>query len=237
MLAAALAKRDAAVRSRLVTAIENELAAPQPEADKPGQTYQPSQSTDLATMSDSYRKAVEQLSGIDLADAEAIRKALPAIQKGLRTPRYYAEVLADAAMLHREQGITINEALVELARRTTLGRGAVYVVDKIPGGYNNEPFFKEVVAKARYFVDNDINSGHGHMTHLLQDLAVDRALTEAGINDRAPTLRARLARLPGRVGQIAIGDAIWRGTWDNERQEDFGSPEMLKSVLGKYGLD
>jgi hypothetical protein len=37
-----------------------------------------------------------------------------------------------------------------------------------------------VVSEAEYFVDNDIDSVHGHMSHLLQDLAVDRALTEAG---------------------------------------------------------
>jgi hypothetical protein len=74
------------------------------------------------------------------------------------------------------------------------------------------------------------------MTRMLQDLAVDRALTEAGISERAPQLRRRLRNLPAKAGLNPTGDTIWKATWDDENPRDFGTPEMLKSVLGKYGV-
>jgi hypothetical protein len=71
----------------------------------------------------------------------------------------------------------VSEALVEPAKRTGL---PVRVPEQTPRGYGGGEIFTEVVSEAEYFVDNDIDSVHGHMSQLPQDLAVDRALTEAG---------------------------------------------------------
>jgi hypothetical protein len=142
-------------------------------------------------------------------------------------------VLAEAAMIARDRGITVNEALIELAKRTGL---KVRTLDKVEGKYTGDVFFRTVVGVPEYFVDNDIDAQHGHMAHFLQDLAVDRALTAHGVSERAPQVRARLTRIPGRVRSVPTGDALWRGTWDNEEAKHFGTPEHLTKMLAKYGL-
>ena len=113
-------------------------------------------------------------------------------------------------------------------------RTGIKVREVAQGSVKN--FFQEVATVPEYFIDNDIGDEHGNMTHMLQDLAVDRALDEDGIKERAPQLRARLRNLPGTAGGTPTGIIIWNSTWDDENSRDFGTPEMLRSALAKYGV-
>jgi hypothetical protein len=53
---------------------------------------------------------------------------------------------------------------------------------------------------------------------------------------RFPVRSARLTRLNFGVGNLPAGDALWRGTYDNQNYTNLGTPETLTALLGRVGL-
>lgn len=105
------------------------------------------------------------------------KKILAKIEKvmnALQNPKLYGEVLGDAwDLVKAGKAADINDALRKMAEATGLPvieipKGAVYQADK---------FFEEFATQKFYIVDNPLGEfQHGAMTHLLQDLVVNKGL-------------------------------------------------------------
>ena len=127
--------------------------------------------------------------------AMRVVEVMPTVLEGLRGREHYAAVVAEAQAMAADQKIDINKALEKMAAK----RGKVVT---IPEGTPDNEFFSKYAGQPAYFVDvaihpdtSDARVGtHGRMTHLVQDLAVDRALQIRGLKETAPQVRAMLGR-------------------------------------------
>jgi hypothetical protein len=161
-----------------------------------------------------------------------LRKLVPIVEKGLRTPELYGAVLAEAWQRAIVSGTDINGGLLEMAREGGLAARIV------PEAKNGQEFFRENVIKNKVMVDKGIGEAHGINSHLVHDLVVDRALRAAGRSESAADFRMLLGRVHGRAGRTAIplGDLIWRVTYDVESEGHINEPESLKAALDTLDL-
>jgi hypothetical protein len=184
---------------------------------------------------------------------DQIAEALPHVIKGIRDPELYGEVLADAwALAKGPPAMDINAALEQMARS---GGAPVRYIDATAGEMVPAEFFKEYGGKAGSFIDLPFqNNSHGAMTHLLQDLVVDRALRKAGGTVTTSTgFRGLLGQAEGMVAENAgyatkstmtfvkneklvetemkTGDYIWRMVYDNTGALQINRPEAIGDVL------
>jgi hypothetical protein len=136
------------------------------------------------------------------------------------------------------------------------------VIQRGQGFMEPSEFFRRYVAQEAYFVDLPLESNpHGSLTHLIQDLVVDRAFQEANISMRSPQFRALLREADGTVTraefgtaeattfldasppvlpvaetEIATGDYVWRFTYDLILRGHLPQPEnmwpLIKIALG-----
>lgn len=182
-----------------------------------------------------------------------IAEALPHVIKGIRNPELYGEVLADAWALSKgPPPIDINAALEQMARS---GGAPVRYIDPSAGIMDPQKFFDEFAGKPGHFIDLPLqNNSHGAMTHLLQDLVIDRALRKANANVASSVqFRGLLGKAEGKVAESAgyatkttttfikneelvetemrTGDYIWRMVYDNTGVEQINRPEALGDVL------
>jgi hypothetical protein len=139
-----------------------------------------------------------------------ILEKLETVMDGLQNPKLYAEVLGDAwEMVKRNKAADINAALEAMAKASGLKVGKVGSVKA--GG----SFFKQVVSKKEYWIDHALAAKpHGEMSHLLQDLVVDRALGGPG---KSAEFRSQLlANAEGtieRYVQRRPGDTLQPSHW------------------------
>lgn len=184
---------------------------------------------------------------------EQLAEALPHVIKGIRNPELYGEVLADAwALAKGPPPMDINAALETMARS---GGAPVRYIDAKVGEMLPAEFFKQYGGQAGSFIDLPFqNNPHGAMTHLLQDLVVDRALHKAGGSIKTSTgFRGLLGKAEGMVAeeagfatqstmtfvknekvvetQMKTGDYIWRMVYDNTGALQINRPEAIGDVL------
>lgn len=184
---------------------------------------------------------------------EQLAEALPHVIKGIRNPELYGEVLADAwALAKGPPPMDINAALETMARS---GGAPVRYIDAKVGEMLPAEFFKQYGGQAGSFIDLPFqNNSHGAMTHLLQDLVVDRALHKAGGSIKTSTgFRGLLGKAEGMVAeeagfatqstmtfvkneklvetQMKTGDYIWRMVYDNTGAFQINRPEAIGDVL------
>jgi hypothetical protein len=118
----------------------------------------------------------------------------------LQDPKLYGEVLGDAwDLVNTGEAANINDALLKMARQT--GGSPVRMVTKVKRG---DKFFRQVATKRPHWVDKALaGEAHGSMTHLLQDLVVNKAL---GGPRKSAEFRQLLGKAEGTVDRYE-----WQG--------------------------
>jgi hypothetical protein len=176
-----------------------------------------------------------------------ILQTLPIVIRGVRDPELIGEVVADAWALAKARGININEALEEMARA---GGAPIVHIPAQEGIMDAAKFFKKYSGTPAHIIDHPLAiDDHGAMTHLVQDLVVDRALRKAGLNMSSTEFRGLLGQAEGTVARDAgfetfasktfeagetemqTGDYLWRLTYDNTAVGHINRPEDLGNKL------
>ena len=174
-----------------------------------------------------------------------ISKALRHVVKGVRDPELYGEVLADAwALAKRPPGMDINAALEQMA---SSGGAPVRYIEAKEGILESPAFFAKYAGQEAHFIDLPLAANdHGAMTHLIQDLVVDRALKRAGQNMTSAEFRGLLGQAEGTLGaaeyttkatvtfeagesEMRTGDYIWRMVYDNTGTLQINRPEEISN--------
>lgn len=200
---------------------------------------------DLAKPPLGWELVIEVLRSGNTAVNREIEALLPTVMAALRDPDLYAEVLADAwAALRADRDMT--KVLMEMARADG---GKIRVLPHELGEIK-DGFVKKVASKKEYFVDNPfVNTDHGALTHLVQDLVVNRAFKRAGSDMTSLRFRALIGKAAGKVqpnqmmrrgaavftrGQeIPVADLVWRFTYDSLHMGQLNQPETLAPLLKK----
>ena len=182
--------------------------------------------------------------GTSLPEKE-ILKHIDAIMEALRNPKLYGDVMADAYQIALANNLTIEEGIMILARKEGLTIKAVPRQEGVLGGGS---FFEEYASKGVSIHDlpfkgapNAPMSGgyHGSVTHIVQDLVINRARVgrtsyafrkTLGAADRKITI-VNLERKPE---VITIGDYVWRSTYDLFARGHLPMPEMSGAVLKQF---
>lgn len=212
-----------------------------------------------------WPRIAEALAHATPADAaRAVADLMPVVQRSLRDPDLYAEVLADAwerartAYLAGNPRHTVYDALIDMAKE----RGKVAVI-KQNTSLRAKQFYDRYGGQAVYWIDNPLATvEHGAVTHLLQDLVVDRGLARAGKRLTSPEFRAQLGRLRGTLRraefdtfeamtflkqgelgaaatekELSVGDYIWRLTYDlfqrSGEPRHINQPEAIGAIITK----
>jgi hypothetical protein len=187
-----------------------------------------------------------------------ILEVLPSVMACLRDPELYAEVMADAWQIAKNAGTDINAALKEMA---SAGKLPVRTIPRDTGIMKSKEFFETVATKPETWVDEPLFfDDHGEMSHLIQDLVVDRGLKRAGVNMRSGDFRQMLGQAEGHVMEaegyatklnttfrhnakefetdMRTGDYVWRFTYDILQDGHINKPEelgmRLKVLLGAH---
>jgi hypothetical protein len=174
-----------------------------------------------------------------------IEALLPTVLAGLRDPELYAEVMAEAWLrLRADRDMT--KVLMDMAKADG-GKIRVLPHEK---GLLKEGFVEKVASKKEYWVDNPlVNTDHGALTHLIQDLVVNRALKRAGSDMTSLKFRALIGKAAGKVqpeqmmrrgaavltrGQeLPAADLLWRFTYDSLQMGQINQPETIYPILRK----
>jgi hypothetical protein len=208
-------------------------------------------------MPEDYGRVHEALAAHPGTANAQIKELVDTVMGALRTPENYADVLAEAWTRAAKVDGDINTALREMAAEAKGGK--VIPISEVPAGQgllHGEVFFEKYVSKESYFVDNALlGDDHGAMTHLLQDLVVDRALKAAGKDMTSAEFRALLGRAEGTLSrdawetlraktfleypdgfvetELKTGDYVWRLTYDLAQDGYLPMPEMIGRALKK----
>jgi hypothetical protein len=190
-------------------------------------------------------KLIDRALAANAGSANAkIAKALPHVVKGLRDPGLYGEVMADAwALAKSSPGKDISAALEEMARS---GGAPIRYIEAKDGVLQAPAFFERYAGQPGHFIDLPLlGDAHGTMTHLIQDLVVDRALRRAGQNMTSVEFRGLLGQAEGTVTagggyvtkstttflkdetEMRTGDYIWRMLYDNTGAKEINRPEAI----------
>jgi hypothetical protein len=146
-----------------------------------------------------WERVIEALDADPRPNNQKIRGMIEDVMDALQSPRLYAEVLGDAwDLVKAGRAVDINDALLKLAQKTGVADVPVVRVTKVMRGGE---FFKEVVTKRSHWVDEALGGQlHGQMTHLLQDLVVNKALRSP---HASAEFRELLGKAEGRVERYA----------------------------------
>ena len=183
---------------------------------------------------------------------------LPIVMDGLCNPELYGVVMAEAWERATKAGTDMETALREMAMESGLP------IVQIPAGQgliDPSEFFRRYASAPAYFIDLPLaNDAHGALTHLIQDLVVDRAFARAGRSMRSPEFRAMLARAEGEVTldafetsqaktffgppdlsyqevKMTTGDYVWRFSYDLILGGHMPQPENIWPALRKLMFD
>ena len=181
------------------------------------------------------------------------------VMDALQNPKLYGDVLGDAwDLVKAGKAADINEALLTLAKET--GLPVITIKEVMPA----DEFFAQVATEGVYWVDERLGDEagelHGQMTHLLQDLVVNKALggprasaefrqllrkavgtIERYVWEGDQLVRSRYEQVPnqtfsGKAGESGMewnmrtGDYVWRFTYDLFYMFDPGKADELKSL-------
>jgi hypothetical protein len=123
-----------------------------------------------------WERVIEALRANPGPNNAEILKTIDKVMGALQNPKLYGEVLGDAwQMVKNLKAADINDALEKMV----LASGVkVHRVKRVKLGGE---FFKEHVSRNESWIDEALAAeGHGEMTHLLQDLVVDKVLGAGG---------------------------------------------------------
>jgi hypothetical protein len=173
-----------------------------------------------------------------------IEQLLPIVMGGLRDPSLYADVMADAwATLRADRDMT--HALLEMANADGF---PTRILPVETGMMEADKFVREVATKGSHWVDNPfVNGPHGALSHLIQDIVVNRALKRAGSGMRSVEFRVLMRQATGRTTleqmmaseaalftggrEIMTTDLLWRFTYDSFVMGQLNKPEELGQIL------
>ena len=130
-----------------------------------------------------------------------ILEVLDIVWAGLRDPKLYADVLAEAWEQAMAADTSIEAVLLSMAERSA-GAKAVWIPRSEADELLKKPglFFDRYASRAVPFVDMPLlGDRHRALTHLLQDLVVDRALKAAGKKMTSAQFRGLLAKATDKV--------------------------------------
>jgi hypothetical protein len=170
-----------------------------------------------------------------------ILELLDVVWGGLRNPKLYADIIAKAWEAAYIADTSIEAVLITMAERST-GRATVWIPRNQRDELLKNPakFFELYASQAASFVDMPLlGDPHGGITHLLQDLVVDRAFADAKLEMTSAQFRALLAKAEGTVepdpngltvstggtGKLRTGDYVWQLTYDLYRDEHDHLPQ------------
>jgi hypothetical protein len=183
---------------------------------------------------------------------QQILELLPTVMGGLRDPELYGEVMADAWQIAKATpGSDVNAALRKLADS---GGVPTHTIPQEAGLMKSKEFFETVATRKAHWVDEPLFfDAHGEMTHLIQDLVVDRALKRAAVNLRSAAFRELLGKAEGKVVEaegyattanrtfiknekewetdMRTGDYVWRFTYDLLQGGHLNKPEEVGTRL------
>ena len=198
-----------------------------------------------------WERVIEALKANPGPNNTAIMAKIGKVMDALQNPRLYAEVLGEAwDLVKAGKAADINDALKRMAEKTGLK------VNQIPETkrYRPDEFFAQIVAEMAYWVDNPLAKDlHGAMTHLLQDLVVNKAL---GGPHESAEFRQLLGKAEGTVdatqfaqlpdgtplpntvfvqgeARMRTGDYVWRFMYDlfySYNPQDPADLERLKKT-------
>lgn len=191
---------------------------------------------------ESMAKVAEALKSFDDPANARVAKLLPVVAAGIRNPSFYAEVLVDAFEAMRADAHAhpdVNRALMQLARGDQHG---LRTIPKQYGTLGN--FFGDYAGTPFHFVDLPFLGGdHGAMTHVLQDLVVNKAFKAAGLSTTSAGFRGMLEACKGYVDnqtfepfdapkryRTKTGQAVWEEIYD-QTDEGLNRPESLRPIL------
>ncbi len=146
-----------------------------------------------------WERVIEALKANPGPNNTKILTKIEKVMDALQDPKLYGEVLGDAwDLVKAGKAVDINDALLTMARKTGL---PVSTVTKVKRGVE---FFKQVATKRAYWIDKALgDEAHGQMTHLLQDLVVNKALG-------GPRTSAEFRQLLGRA-EGTVNRYVWKG--------------------------
>jgi hypothetical protein len=184
-----------------------------------------------------FPELIEKLSGAPSGSAnDVILKNAPTVWNALHDPDLIAEVAADVWADSKSLGPkgTLDPMSRAIVRRWAAENGSR--VRRIPkgGGGGDKPFFRDWGGTNRGFVDRGIDTEHhGQMTHLLQDLIVDRALARAGSPLTSRQFRQTLQGVVAPTGAPEnLGQRLFIRLYDNDKAYP-NAPETLTAALRK----
>ncbi len=177
-------------------------------------------------------KAIYDALRRDTSDAaRKIEKLLDVVWGGLRNPKLFADVLAEAWQRAWIEDTSVEAALIAMAQESS-GNKAVWIPRSQAKDLLENPgkFFELYASKEPSFVDLPLlGAKHKAMAHLIQDLVVDRAFRARKIEMTSGKFRALLGQTTGRfvpppgdmqvltdpaTKDMATGDYVWQLTYD-----------------------
>jgi hypothetical protein len=192
-----------------------------------------------------YTRVLEHLDAQPPGPAvDSFRRALPIAMEALRTPRLYGEVLDEVMARMARNGTTFEQELRAMAQESGL---AWKTIKDVP---SSRDFWEQYASQPVAINDLGLAKAvHGQWTHIIQDLAVDRALGDAfnrGLD--VPATIGEFRKLMGSLGTdvevmgrlkgepplltTPLGDAAWRATFDNfEWANQMPQPELIAPKL------
>jgi hypothetical protein len=192
-----------------------------------------------------YTRVLEHLDAQPPSPAvDSFRRALPIAMEALRTPRLYGEVLDEVMARMARNGTTFEQELRAMAQESGL---SWKTITDVP---SSRDFWEQYASQPVAINDLGLAKAvHGQWTHIIQDLAVDRALGDAfnrGLD--VPATIGEFRKLMGSLGTdvemmgrlkgepplltTPLGDAAWRATFDNfEWANQMPQPELIAPKL------
>jgi hypothetical protein len=202
-----------------------------------------------------YTRVLEHLDAQPPGPAvDSFRRALPIAMEALRTPRLYGEVLDEMMARMARNGTTFEQELRAMAQESGL---AWKTIKDLP---SSRDFWEQYASQPVAINDLRLAKGaHGQWTHIIQDLAVDRALGDAfnrGLD--VPATIGEFRKLMGSLGTdvevmgrlegepplltTPLGDAAWRATfdlfdWANQMpQPELIAPKLKQALADFLGV-
>jgi hypothetical protein len=167
--------------------------------------------------------------------------SVPVVMDALRNPEYYGEVMAEAWARSTANNTNLTTELLAMAKESGLT-----VKETQKAVEDADVFYKQYASEAVaiHDVHLPVDKAHGQMTHIIQDLVVDkglRAAAEAGskLPKSSGEFRTLLKTLvtdvkfPDRLANefsppmidMTLGEAVWRGTYDLLDRKHHPTPE------------
>ena len=197
---------------------------------------------DAASLPREYLDVVATLKAGTALPEKELLKHIDAIVGALRNPELYGDVMADAYQIARANNLTIEEGLLDLARKEGL---TIKAIPNQKGILEGGTFFDDYV-KQRVSIHDlpfkaDPNAPlpveyHGSVIHIVQDIVVNRARvgrTSYGFRELLGKAdrKITITNLDGEREEVTVGDYVWRNTYDLFARGHMPMPEMIGHVL------